>query len=140
MREPRTIASHPMTAGVYSSDQQPEARRPWLALRLIRAAAEGVLPLVILTALLALFWEISVIGRVFSLQYGIDMVQRVEIVSVGGGLVVALIVYLITAMRTLQSARAHQRIGAVAESLVMLCFLALSALVTLVPLFIALKH
>lgn len=138
MREPRSVLSRPMTSGDYFGDGQAEEARPWLPLRLVRAAAEGLLPLVILAALLALFWEASVIGRIFSLPYGIDMVQRVAMVTTGGGLVVTLVVYLITATRTLQAVRERQRNGDQIEAAVTLFFLALTALITLMPLFIAL--
>ena len=137
MREPRSVLSRPVTPGDYFGDGQADQARPWLVLRLVRAAAEGVLPLVILAALLALFWEASVIGRIFSLPYGIDMVQRVAMVTTGGGLVVTLVVYLITATRTLQGVRERQRNGDQIEAIVTLSFLALTAFVTLIPLFIA---
>jgi len=133
MREPRSIQSRQITPGGYFGEQ-PEEKQPWLIVRLVRAIAEGVLPLVILIALLALFWEASVIGRIFSLPYGIDVVQRVALVIVGGGVVVSLIVYLIAATRTLQGVREHQRNGEQAEALLTLIFLALTAVVTLYPL------
>ncbi len=140
MREPRSVLSTQMTPSDYFGGEQAEQARPWLIVRLVRAAAEGLLPLVILAALLALFWEASVIGRIFSLPYGIDMVQRVAMITAGGGLVVSLIVYLITVTRTLQGVREHQRNGEQIEALITLVFLSLTALATLMPLFIALSH
>ena len=137
MREPRSIQSRQITPSGYFGEESDD-KQPWLIVRLVRAVAEGLLPLVILVALLALFWEASVIGRIFSLPYGIDMVQRVAMVTTGGGLVVTLIVYLITATRTLQGVRERQRNGDQIEAVVTLFFLALTALATLMPLFIAL--
>jgi hypothetical protein len=104
----------------------------------VRAFAEGLLPLVILVALLALFWEASVIGRLFATPYGIDAVQRTEMVTAGGGLVVALIVYLISMTRTLQGVREHQKSGSQLEASVTLTVLIFCIIVTLIPLFIAL--
>jgi EamA domain-containing membrane protein RarD len=104
----------------------------------VRAAGEGVLPLVILVALLGLFWEASVIGRVFAAPYGVDMVQRTEMVTAGGGVLVALIVYLISTTRTLQGVREHQRSGEQVEAMITLGFLIFSAVVTFIPLVIAL--
>jgi hypothetical protein len=106
--------------------------------RIIRAAAEGVLPLVILVALLALFWEGSVIGRLFAAPYGIDALQRTQMLTVGGGLVVALIVYLVSVTRTLQGVRERQKAGERMEATITLTLLAITALVTLFPLIIAL--
>lgn len=137
MREPRSIQSRQITPSGYFGEESDD-KQPWLIVRLVRAVAEGLLPLVILVALLALFWEASVIGRIFSLPYGIDVVQRVAMVIVGGGAVVSIIVYLITATRTLQGVREHQRSGAQAEALLTLIFLALTAIVTLYPLIRAL--
>lgn len=137
MREPRSIQSRQVTPSGYFGEPS-EEKQPWLILRLVRAVAEGLLPLIILIAMLALFWEASVIGRVFSLPYGIDVVQRVALVIVGGGVVVSAIVYLISAIRTLQGVRDHQLHGEQAEALVTLIFLAFTALVTLYPLFRAL--
>lgn len=138
MREPRSITSGPAFSGGYFGDMQGAPRPLPLVLRLVRSAAEGVLPLVILIAVIALFWEASVIGRMFSAPYGIDMIQRVEMVTTGGGLVVSLVIYLITATRTLQGVREHQRNGEQSEAIVTLFFLALTAIVTLFPLLMAL--
>jgi len=93
---------------------------------------------VILAALVALFWELSVIGRLFALPYGIDMLQRTEMVTAGGGLVVVLVVYLISVTRTLQGVRLHQRMGEQVEAWITLFFLIGPAIVTLIPLFLAL--
>lgn len=138
MREPRSVMSRQSTVDEYFGGE-PEQPGPLAPMRrAIRAAMEGLLPAVILIALVALFWELSVIGRLFALPYGIDMIQRTEMVTAGGGLVVALIVYLISATRTLQGVRLHQRLGEQAEAWITLFFLIGSALVTLIPLFLAL--
>ena len=118
--------------------QTATSRRGAAGGRAIRAALEGLLPAVILVALVALFWESSVIGRLFALPYGIDMIQRTEMVTAGGGLVVALIVYLISATRTLQGVREHQKSGARMEATITLAVLIGAAVVTLIPLVIAL--
>lgn len=124
-----------MTPSGYFGEGQSEERQTWLPLRLGRAFFEGFLPLAILAALLALFWEASVIGRIFAMPYGIDVIQRVADVVVGGGLVVSVIVYLIAATRTLQSVRDHQRQGEQIEGLITMTVLAVTALATLYPLF-----
>jgi hypothetical protein len=127
-----------VSSGDYFGGEQAEPAPRGAVARLARAAAEGLLPLVILGALLALFWETSVIGRLFAAPYGIDMIQRTEMATAGGGLVVALIVYLISAVRTLQGVREHQKTGLRMEASVTLIFLCLSVFVTLLPLFMAL--
>lgn len=138
MREPRSIISRQITPSRYFGEQSSEDGQPWLIVRLARAVGEGLMPLAILVGLIALFWEASVIGRIFTLQRGIDMVQRVAEVTVGGGLIVSVIVYLIAASRTLQNVRDHQRNGEQLEALITLILLALSSLVLLYPLFRAL--
>ncbi|HEY8325793.1 MAG: hypothetical protein ACHQ1E_05635 [Ktedonobacterales bacterium] len=138
MREPRSVMSRQSTVDEYFGGEQEQPAPFGPMRRAIRAALEGLLPAVILIALVALFWELSVIGRLFALPYGIDMIQRTEMVTAGGGLVVALIVYLISATRTLQGVRLHQRLGEQAEAWITLFFLIGSALVTLIPLFLAL--
>jgi hypothetical protein len=138
MREPRSIASRPTTSADYFGfEQTANAPRGPLA-RAVRAAAEGLLPLVILVAIIALFWEASVIGRLFTASHGIDLIQRTEMVTVGGGLAVSLIVYLISTIRTLQGVREHQKSGAQMEATITLAFLIGAAIVTLIPLVIAL--
>lgn len=138
MREPRSVMSKQYTANEYFGGEQ-EAPPPFDPVRrAIRAALEGLLPAVILTALVALFWELSVIGRLFALPHGIDLLQRTEMVTAGGGLVVVLIVYLISVTRTLQGVRLHQRMGEQGEAWITLFFLIGSAIVTLIPLFLAL--
>jgi hypothetical protein len=139
MREPRTVTSRPTASSgdYFGFEPDAPAQRGPLA-RAVRAAAEGLLPLVILVAIVALFWEASVIGRLFTVSHGIDLVQRTEMVTVGGGLVVSLIVYLISTIRTLQSVREHQKSGAQMEAAITLAFLIGSAIVTLIPLVIAL--
>ncbi len=138
MREPRSVLSRQVTPSGYFGEQSSTEQQPWLIVRLARAVGEGLMPLAILVALIALFWEASVIGRVFSLPHGIDIVQRVAEVTVGGGLVVSVIVYLIALTRTLRNVRDHQRHGEQLEALITLVLLVLSALVTLYPLFRAL--
>lgn len=138
MREPRSVLSRPFSSNDPFGSGQPEAGQRGPVARAVRAAAEGILPLVILVALVALFWEASVIGRLFAASHGIDLLQRTEMVTVGGGLVVALIVYLISVIRTLQGVREHQKSGAQTEATITLAFLIASAVVTLIPLVIAL--
>ncbi|HEX8727800.1 MAG TPA: hypothetical protein VF739_04215 [Ktedonobacterales bacterium] len=138
MREPRSVMSRQSTVSEYFGGEQ-EQPAPFDPLRrAIRAALEGLLPAVIVVALVALFWELSVIGRLFALPYGIDMIQRTEMATAGGGLVIVLIVYLISVTRTLQGVRLHQRLGEQAEAWITLFFLIGSAIVTLIPLFLAL--
>lgn len=138
MREPRSVMSRQSTVSEYFGCEQ-EQPAPFDPLRrAIRAALEGLLPAVIVVALVALFWELSVIGRLFALPYGIDMIQRTEMATAGGGLVIVLIVYLISVTRTLQGVRLHQRLGEQAEAWITLFFLIGSAIVTLIPLFLAL--
>lgn len=137
MREPRSITSAPVYPSEYFGLD--DAPRPLpLVFRLVRAAAEGILPLVILAAVVALFWEASVIGRIFAAPYGIDMIQRVEMVTTGGGLVIALVIYLIAVTRTLQGVREHHRHGEQIEAIITLAFLTLTAIATLIPLLMAL--
>ncbi|HEX8996229.1 MAG TPA: hypothetical protein VF812_09380 [Ktedonobacterales bacterium] len=137
MREPRSITSAPVYPSEYFGLD--DAPRPLpLVFRLVRAAAEGILPLVILAAVVALFWEASVIGRIFAAPYGIDMIQRVETVTTGGGLVIALVIYLIAVTRTLQGVREHHRHGEQIEAIITLAFLTLTAIATLIPLLMAL--
>jgi hypothetical protein len=116
MREPHSVMPRQYTVDQYFGGEQEQPAPFDPVRRAIRAALEGLLPAVILVALVALFWELSVIGRLFALPYGIDMIQRTEMVTAGGGLVVVLIVYLISATRTLQGVRLHQRMGAQAEA------------------------
>jgi hypothetical protein len=139
MREPRSAVSRPTASpgDYYGFDPAATAQRGPLA-RAVRAAAEGLLPLVILVAIVALFWEASVIGRLFAASHCIDLIQRTEMVTVGGGLVVSLIVYLISTIRTLQGVREHQKSGAQMEATITLAFLIGAAIVTLIPLIIAL--
>ena len=138
MREPRSIQSRRITPSRYFGEEPSEERQPWLIVRLARAVGEGLMPLAILAALIALFWEASVIGRIFALPHGIDVVQRVAEVTVGGGLIISVIVYLIAVTRTLRNVRDHQYYGEQVEALITLVLLALSALVTLYPLMRAL--
>lgn len=138
MREPRSVISKQISPASYFGAEQDEPAPRGPIARFVRAFAEGLLPLVILVALLGLFWEASVIGRLFATPYGIDALQRTEMVTAGGGLVVALIVYLISMTRTLQGVREHQRSGAHMEAFVTLTVLIVCAVVTLAPLLIAL--
>lgn len=139
MREPRSTGGRTsISINDYFGMEQEDAG-PGIIARYVRAAGEGVLPVVILAALVGLFWEASVIGRVFAAPYGIDIVQRTEMVTAGGGLVVALIVYLISTVRTLQGVRMHQRSGAQIEAMITLAFLVFSSIVTLMPLLIAIS-
>lgn len=139
MREPRSVVSRQSaSSNDYFGSEQSEVAPRGPIFRAVRAAAEGLLPLVILVAMVALFWEASTIGRLFTATRGIDLIQRTEMVTVGGGLVVALIVYLISTIRTLQGVREHQRTGAQTEATITLAFLIVSAIVTLIPLVIAL--
>lgn len=138
MREPRSVISKQISPASYFGSESDEPAPRGLISRFVRAFAEGLLPLVILVALLALFWEASVIGRLFATPYGIDAVQRTEMVTAGGGLVVALIVYLISMTRTLQGVREHQKSGSQLEASVTLTVLIFCIIVTLIPLFIAL--
>lgn len=138
MREPHSIISRNVTPSGYFGDGQPTERQPWLVVRLIRAFFEGFLPIAILVGLVALFWEASVIGRIFATPQGIDMLQRIADVAVGGGLVVSVIVYLIAVTRTLQSVHDHQVNGEQLEALITIVVLIFTALATLYPLFRAL--
>ncbi len=139
MREHRTFGGRQsISPNEYFGMEQDDSYQPGPIARYIRAAGEGILPVVILAAMIGLFWEASVIGRVFTAPYGIDMIQRTEMVTAGGGLVVTLIVYLISTVRTLQGVRMNQRAGAQVEAMITLAFLIASAIMTLMPLFIAL--
>ena len=139
MREPRTVTSRPTaSSGDYFGFEPTAATQRGPLARAVRAAAEGLLPLVILVAIIALFWEASVIGRLFAASHGIDLIQRTEMVTVGGGLAVSLIVYLISTIRTLQGVREHQKSGARMEATITLAVLIGAAVVTLIPLVIAL--
>lgn len=138
MREPHSIVSRNLSQGDYFG-ASPEDVVPFGPVRrVVRAAAEGLLPGVILAALVALFWELSVIGRLFAMPYGIDMIQRTEMATAGGGLAVVVIVYLVSAVRTLQGVRAHQRMGEQMEAWTTMIFLIGSLVVTLIPLVLAL--
>ena len=138
MREPHSIMSKSLGQNDYLS-AGPDDAVPFGPVRgVVRAAAEGLLPAVILVALVALFWELSVIGRLFAMPYGIDMIQRTEMATAGGGLAIVVIVYLVSAVRTLQGVRAHQRIGEQLEAWITMIFLIGSVVVTLIPLVLAL--
>ncbi len=139
MRQPRTILSRrPVSADEYfgGSQAEPAARGPLV--RLLLAAAEGLLPLVILLALLGLFLEATIIGRVFATPHGIAALQRTELLTAGVGLIIALSVFLTSAVRTLQGVRERQKAGEQMEARVTLIVLALTVIVALVPLLIAL--
>lgn len=135
MREPRTSVGRYYALEGFTGDPDQEPLNPILSV--IRAAAEGVLPLVIVVALGALFWEASVIARIFALPYGIDMVQRAEAVTAGGGLVVTVVVFFISLVRTLQGVREHQRYGYKVEAYVTLGVLAVVSLIVLYPVLAA---
>ncbi|HKT37453.1 MAG TPA: hypothetical protein VJR48_03720 [Ktedonobacterales bacterium] len=138
MREPHSIVSRGLSQSDYLG-ASPEDAVPYGPVRRVaRAAAEGLLPGVILVALVALFWELSVIGRLFAMPYGIDMIQRTEMATAGGGLAIVVIVYLVSAVRTLQGVRLHQRMGEQVEAWITMTFLIGSLVVTLIPIFLAL--
>ena len=138
MREPHSVLSRNLSQNDYFGGG-PDDVVPYSPVRrMARAAAEGLLPGVILVALSALFWELSVIGRLFAMPYGIDMLQRTEMATAGGGLAIVVIVYFVSAVRTLQGVRAHQRTGEQAEAWITMIFLIGSAIVTLIPLALAL--
>lgn len=138
MREPRTTGGRFYQSGDFFGEGE-EQRGPIAAiLRLGRAIGEGVLPIVILTATIALFWEASVIGRIFTAPYGIDVLQRTEAVTAGGGLLVTLIVFFVTISRTIRSVRENHYAGYQLEAMITLVFLAITAIIVLYPVLAAL--
>jgi len=98
------------------------------------------MPQAILAAVLGVFWEVSVIARLFATPYGIDAIQRAELSTVGGGLAVAFVVFLITAIRTLQGVRERHRVGAHLEANITLVCFAFTLFILLMPLLLALAQ
>lgn len=138
MREPRNTGGRFYNSVDFFGEGE-EARGPIAAImRIGRAVGEGVLPIVILSAMVALFWEASVIGRIFTAPYGIDVLQRTEAVTAGGGLLVTLVVFFVTISRTIRSVRENHHAGYQVEAIITLVCLTVTALIVLYPLFIAL--
>ncbi len=103
-----------------------------VALSAFRGVFEGALPLVILVAILALFWEVLTIVRYVTAPDGFLVTQETEMIAAEGGLVVSLIVFLITGMRTLRNVRDRNDEGDYVESTVTLVVLGISLLILLV--------
>lgn len=144
MREPRTVSGHRSpfppsgAAGGFDATSDAPGGRPRSTItQALWGVGEGLLPLIILVATIALCWEVSVIGRRLATPHGIAALQWTEMATVGGGLLLSLIVYLVAALRSFQGIRQRQRDGDHVEATVALTFLALSGLVTLWPLFLA---
>lgn len=136
MREPRTSAGRFYSSVDFSGEQEEKGLLAAIV-RIARAVGEGVLPIVILSALVALFWEASFIGRMFTAAYGIDIIQRTEAVTAGGGLLVTLVVFLVTISRTIRSVRDNHLSGYQIEAIVTLVFLVATAFVVLYPVLVA---
>lgn len=138
MREQRNTGGRFYNSGDFMGEGE-EERGPLAAImRIGRAVGEGVLPIVILAALVALFWEASVIGRIFTAPYGIDVLQRTEAVTAGGGLLVTLVVFFVTISRTIRGMRENHHAGYQIEALVTLVCLAITAIIVLYPVLAAL--
>ncbi len=142
MYQPRSMLRHSQAPNdpfdVFGSAEAPAPR--WPIIRLARAVAEGLMPLVILAAVLGVFWEISAIARLFATPYGIDAIQRAELATVGGGLAVGFVIFLITAIRTLQGVRERHRASAHLEATITLACFAFTLLILLMPLLLALAQ
>lgn len=142
MRNPRSVLSRSQSSNdsfdVYGgADTSDRGAEGWLILRLARAVGDGLMPIVILAAILGVFWEASIIARIFATPYGIDAIQRAELATAGGGLVVAFIVFLIAATRTLQGVRERHRANAHLEANITLVCFAFTLLILLMPLLMA---
>lgn len=99
----------------------------------IRGVLEGALPLVILFCTLALFWEIMTIVRLVLRPNGFAITSEVEAIVAEAGLIIAMLLYLISGLRTLRNVRDRQIEGDIVESWVSLVVLTISLLVAFAP-------
>lgn len=126
MREPRHTVSN-RTGAPAKTAALPSPLK--IVLGVLRGLLEGVLPLVILVGILALFWEILTIVRIVTASNGFAFTQQAEILIAEGGLVISLIVFLVAGMRTLRGVRDRHSEGDYIEPTVTLVILAISLLV-----------
>lgn len=136
MRQPHSMELQSRSAAMSGFDQSRRRRGP--IAQIVRGAAEGLAPLIILAVLLGFLYEASVIGRTMAGRNGIDALQRTELVIGVGGVLLALIIYLVTLIRTTHGVRDRQIAGEHLEAMATMLCLAFSAVVTLIPLFVAL--
>ncbi len=135
MREPRHAQSIPIgPAGPTRSTKPPSITELLLSplklfVSVIRGVIEGALPMVILVGIVALFWEITTITRYVTAPYGFPATQQSETIIGESGLVISLIVFLISGMRTLHGVRDRHSEGEYVESSVALAVLAISLLI-----------
>jgi hypothetical protein len=93
---------------------------------------EGVLPIIILVAILALFWEALTIVKYATVSYGYSVTQTSQTIVALGGIVISLVVFLVTGMRTLRGVRDRHLEGDLIESSITMVVFAISLLVILV--------
>jgi hypothetical protein len=97
-----------------------------------RGILEGALPIVILVAILALFWEGLTITRYVTIPYGFSVTHTAETIIALGGLAISMIVFLVTGLRTLRGVRDRHFEGDYIESSVAMVVLAVTLVVVLI--------
>lgn len=140
MREPRhspfgaSVSAE--NAGTGTGDSHPTGAPLPTAIRLVvsvvRGLIEGVLPILILVAIVALFWEAVTIARYATVSYGYSVTHTTQTIIALGGIVVSLVVFLVTGMRTLRGVRDRHLEGDLIESSVTMVVFAVSLLVILI--------
>lgn len=134
MREPRHIinSGNAMSFGPASGSTLPAPIR--MVWSFLRGLLEGALPVIILVAVVALFWEVMTIVRLVTAQYGFPVTQTSEMLVGVGGALVGLIVFVVAGLRTLRGVRDRYLVGDYIESTVAMIVL----LISLIYLFSAL--
>jgi hypothetical protein len=126
MREPRHIqnAGNAMSFGSRRGSTLPApVRMVW---SFLRGLLEGALPIIILLAIVALFWEVMTIIRLVTAQYGFPVTQTSEMLVGIGGALVGLIVFVVAGLRTLRGVRDRHAEGDYIESTVAMVVLLIS--------------
>jgi hypothetical protein len=97
----------------------------------LRGLLEGALPIIILVAILALFWEALTIAKYATVPYGYSVTQTAQTIVALGGIVISLVVFLVTGMRTMRGVRDRHLDGDLIESSITMVVFAVSLLVIL---------
>ncbi len=97
----------------------------------------GLVPLGLLLLIVALTVLLTTLARQLIASSGFFVQQRVSVIVLIAGLVVALVVYIIAIVRTLRSITTWQRAGAVDQARAALLALGCTALVVLLPVVLA---
>lgn len=104
----------------------------------LREALIGFVPLLLLVVIVVIALAVTVLVRQFFASSGFFAQQQAEVITLIVGLIIALVVYIVAIILTLRRVARWQTQGAARLSRVALWSLAITALIVLVPVLLAL--